>query len=78
VSGKLVPGQVPSELFEGLLEGTDIRSKRAIAALRDHFVVGLPSRLAYEKHSAPKSQFYLLVATINAESERVRNLAKFY
>ena len=75
---KLVPGKVKEEQFDGLLKGTDIRSKKAIAALRDHFVEGLPSRAAYEKHGTPKSQFYLLVATINLESERVRNLAKFY
>jgi hypothetical protein len=74
----LVPGQVSPEHFDLLLAGTLIRGVALIAALRDHFVGGLSSSAAWDKHGVNKSQFSRRLAVILGESERAKKLSQFY
>ncbi|MBB3105252.1 PapB/FocB family fimbrial expression transcriptional regulator [Azomonas macrocytogenes] len=74
----LVPGQVDSEQFDLLLEGTSIRGVELIAALRDHLVGGLTGSEAWAKHGVNKSQFSRRLAVILAESARAKRLSYFY
>ena len=74
----LTPGAVPEEQFALLLAGTSIRGVAVIEALREHLLTGLTPKLACEKHAVNPSQFSLRLKAIQAESERVAQLSKFY
>lgn len=75
---KLERGKVPADLFNGLLEGTKIKSPKAKEALRLYLVDGRTSREAWESAGAFKSQFYLLLSTLQEVSDRTARLAPFY
>jgi len=74
----LVPGQVTTEQFELLLDGTSIRGIELIAALRSHLVDGLTATEAWTRHGVNKSQFSRRLSVIHAESDRARRLSVFY
>lgn len=75
---KLEKGKVPAELFEGLLDDTHIKSAKAIEALKLYLIEGRSSRESWETAGAHKSQFYLLLGTLQKASDHVAKLAPFY
>lgn len=74
----LKPGKVGNLHFEMLLDGTAIRGKEIIEALRDYLVNGVPLTDAWKKHDLNPSQFYRRLKVIQTESLRVQALSKFY
>lgn len=74
----LVPGKVPSEQFELLLAGTDIRGPKVGEALRLHLVEGLTPKEACEQTGANRGQFSLRLKAVHEENQRVVRLLKFY
>lgn len=78
VAHGLLPGKVPVEQFDLLLDGTSIRGEAVKAALRDHLVNGLAPVEAWKKHDVNKSQFSLRLKGLLSDSERFAKLSKFY
>jgi hypothetical protein len=74
----LKPGKVSNLHFEMLLDGTAIRGKEIIEALRDYLVGGMPLTDAWKKHDLNPSQFYRRLKVIQTESVRAQALSGFY
>lgn len=74
----LKPGKVGNLHFEMLLDGTAIRGKEIIEALRDYLVNGVPLTDAWKKHDLNPSQFYRRLKVLQTESLRVQALSRFY
>lgn len=74
----LVPGEVPAEQFDLLLEGTDIRGPKVCEALQLHLVSGLTPKEACERTGANRGQFSLRLKGLQDENDRIVRLLKFY
>jgi hypothetical protein len=74
----LKPGKVGNLHFEMLLDGTAIRGKEIIEALRDYLVNGMPLTDAWKKHDLNPSQFYRRLKVIQTESIRAQALSRYY
>lgn len=74
----LKPGKVGNLHFEMLLDGTAIRGKEIIEALRDYLVNGVPLTDAWKKYNLNPSQFYRRLKVLQNESLRAQALSKFY
>lgn len=74
----LKPGKVSNLHFEMLLDGTAIRGKEIIEALRDYLVNAVPLTDAWKKYDLNPSQFYRRLKVLQNESLRAQALSRFY
>lgn len=76
--GHLIQGEVNGEHFKLLIEISNIRSKKIIYALEEHFVSGRDIKSLCEEYKMSTSYFWISLRRFQEVSHCVARMCEFY